>query len=146
MAEIFVKFGDRDSQGRGRSGEKSVLFLLHMDALGDIVAEAKIQTGKIRCVLKCRDKEICNFMKPSLGELGKRLAALGYDIECLECVTQRMPQGHRMNTVDLRACLIWKEWTFWRETGRSPKPAHPRLLTATTPHSGTIHHDIRWYR
>ncbi|MBW2673296.1 MAG: hypothetical protein JRD89_07790 [Deltaproteobacteria bacterium] len=93
MAEIFVKFGDRDSQGRGRSGEKSVLFLLHMDALGDIVAEAKIQTGKIRCVLKCRDKEICNFMKPSLGELGKRLAALGYDIECLECVTQRDAPG-----------------------------------------------------
>ncbi len=89
MAEIFVKFKDRDSQGRGRRGGKSVLFLLHMDALGDITAEAKIETGKIRCVLKCKGKEICGFMRPFLGELGEKLVALGYDIECLECVTER---------------------------------------------------------
>jgi len=89
MAEIFVKFGDRDSQGRGRHGGKTVLFLLHMDALGDIVAEAKIETGKIHCVLKCSDKEICGFMRSFLGELRERLVALGYEIEYLECVTER---------------------------------------------------------
>ena len=88
MAEIFVKFGDQSSQGRGRSGGKSVLFLLHMDALGDIVAEAKIERGKVRCVLKCRDNEVRGFIRPLLGGLGERLAGLGYDIEYLECVTQ----------------------------------------------------------
>lgn len=89
MAEIFVKFGDRDSPGGGRRGGKSVLFLLHMDALGDVVAEARIAAGKIRCVLKCEDQQICGFMRPLLGELGERLAALGYEVEHLECVIQR---------------------------------------------------------
>jgi len=89
LAEIFVEFKDRDSPGGGRRGGKSVLFLLHMDALGDVVVEAKVEAEKIRCVLKCRDQRICGFMRPLLGELGERLVALGYDIEHLECVTQK---------------------------------------------------------
>jgi len=89
LAEIFVKFGDRDSKGKGRWGEKSVLFLLNMDALGDIVVEAKIKRKKIGCVLKCGDENICDFIRPFLKELGEKLTALGYEIDYLKCVTEK---------------------------------------------------------
>lgn len=89
LAEIFVKFGDRDSKGKGRRKEKNVLFLLNMDVLGDIIVKAKINTNKISCVLKCKDENICNFIRLFLEELGENLTALGYDIDYLTCVTQK---------------------------------------------------------
>ncbi|MBW2632376.1 MAG: hypothetical protein JRC90_11605, partial [Deltaproteobacteria bacterium] len=89
LAEIFVKFGDRDSKNKGRRGEKNVLFLLNMDVLGDIVVEAKIKTKKIGCVLKCGDENVCDFIRPFLEELGDRLMALGYEIDYLKCVTEK---------------------------------------------------------
>ena len=89
LAEIFVKFGDRDSKGKGRRNEKNVLFLLNMDVLGDIIVEAKIKTKKISCVLKCKDENICNFIRLFLEELGEKLTALGYDIDYLTCVTEK---------------------------------------------------------
>jgi len=87
MAEIFVKFGDRKS--KGRRGEKSVLFLLSMDVLGDIVVEAKIKTKKISCLLKCGNENVCDFIRPFLKELGDRLMTLGYEIDYLKCVTEK---------------------------------------------------------
>ncbi len=89
LAEIFVKFRDQDSQGKDRQGEKSVLFLLNMDALGDIVIEAKIKTEKIGCVLKCGNETVCDFIRPFLKNLGDRLTALGYEIDYLKCVTEK---------------------------------------------------------
>ena len=89
LAKIFVKFGDRDSKGKGRRNEKNVLFLLNMDVLGDIIVEAKIKTKKISCVLKCKDENICNFIRLFLEELGEKLTALGYDIDYLTCVTDK---------------------------------------------------------
>lgn len=89
LAEIFVKFRDQESQGKGRQGEKSVLFLLNMDVLGDVVVEAKIKTKKIGCVLKCADKTVCDFIRPFLKDLGDRLTALGYEIDYLKCVIEK---------------------------------------------------------
>ncbi len=88
LAEIFVKFRDQDSKGKDGQGEKRVLFLLDMDVLGDIVVDTKIETKKIDCVLKCEDKNVCDFIRPFLGELEERLMALGYGVECLKCVTE----------------------------------------------------------
>jgi len=89
LAEIFVKFGDRNSKGKGHQNEKNVLFLLNMDVLGDIIVEAKIKAKKISCVLKCKDENICNFIRLFLEELGEKLTALGYDIDYLTCVTEK---------------------------------------------------------
>ncbi|MBU8911021.1 MAG: hypothetical protein KOO65_07110, partial [Desulfobacterales bacterium] len=89
LAEIFVKFRDQDSQGKDRQGEKSVLFLLNMDALGDMVVEAKIKTKKIGCVLKCENEIVCDFIRPFLKDLGDKLTALGYEIDYLKCVTEK---------------------------------------------------------
>ncbi|MEA3415464.1 MAG: hypothetical protein U9R02_04795 [Thermodesulfobacteriota bacterium] len=89
LAEIFVKFGDRDSKGKSCRKDKTVLFLLNMDALGDIIVEAKIKTKKISCILKCKDENICDFIRLFLEELGEKLKALGYDINYLTCVTEK---------------------------------------------------------
>lgn len=87
LAEIFVKFGDQE--GKGRRKEKSVLFLLNMDALGAIVVEAKMTVKKISCVLKCGNENICDFVRPLLKELEDKLTALGYEIDYLKCVTEK---------------------------------------------------------
>ena len=88
-AEIFVRFGDGESRGRNRGGLKTLLFLLNMDALGEIVAEAKIEGKRIGCVLRCEDERSRDFIHPLLGELGDKLVALGYAMESLECVVNR---------------------------------------------------------
>jgi hypothetical protein len=89
MAEIFVKFGERDSGGKGNHEGKNVLFLLDMDALGEVVAEATVEAQKIRCVLKCSDADSRDFVTSFLGELGESLAAVGYDVEHLQCVVNQ---------------------------------------------------------
>ena len=85
-AEIFIEFGDRDSREGRRQGDKNVLFLLDMDALGTIIAEATIADNKIGCVLKCTDSTVGRFIEPFLQELEAGLAAQGYDVEYLRCV------------------------------------------------------------
>ncbi len=98
-AEIFVKFGDRDSPGDTRGGGKKILFLLNMDALGEIIAEAGISGNKINCVLKCADGDIGDFIKPFLQELGGGLAALGYEVESLQCVVSHRDTSEIRETV-----------------------------------------------
>ena len=87
MAEIFVKFWDQKNKGHRK--EKNVLFLLNMDALGDVVVEAKITVKKISCVLKCGNENICDFIRPFMKELEDKLTALGYEIAYLKCVTEK---------------------------------------------------------
>ena len=89
LAEIFVKFGDHSSKGKGRKNEKNVLFLLNMDVMGDIIVEAKIETKKISCVLKCKDENVCDFIRLFLEELGEKLTASGYEIDYLTCVKDK---------------------------------------------------------
>ena len=86
IAKVFVKFEDMDSEGKGCQKQKSVLFLLSMDALGDIVVETKIVRKNIGSVLKCKDKNVRDFILPFLKELGGKLMTLGYNIDYLKCV------------------------------------------------------------
>ena len=102
MAEIFVKFENQDSKGRGRRGEKKVLFLLNMDVLGDVVVETVIKKKNIGCAFKCKDKNISDFIEPFLGELGEKLTALGYEIDYLRCVAEKDHAGIRDEYVEFR--------------------------------------------
>jgi hypothetical protein len=88
LAEIFVKFDDTDSNRRGRKKQQKVLFLLSMDALGDIVVEATIDMKRMGCIVRCGREEIRAFIVPFLRELEEKLVALGYDIAHLKCVTE----------------------------------------------------------
>lgn len=86
LAEIFIKFEDKNSEGRGRQKQKCVMFLLNMDALGDIIIDAKIVEKNIGCILKCKHNELRNFILPFLDELRERLKDLEYKVDYLECV------------------------------------------------------------
>jgi len=88
LAEIFVKTGDKNSENRDRQKHKSVLFLLNMDALGDIVIEAKIVEKNIGCILKCEDNEQRDFILSLLAGLAKRLNDLEYKVDYLKCVIE----------------------------------------------------------
>jgi hypothetical protein len=88
MAEIYVKFDDMDSNSGGRKKQQKVLFLLNMDALGDIVVEATIDMKRMGCTVRCSREEIRVFIVPFLRELEEKLVALGYDIDHLTCVTE----------------------------------------------------------
>jgi hypothetical protein len=89
LAEIFVKFDDMDSKRGGRKKQQKVLFLLSMDALGDIVVEATIDMKRMGCIVRCGREEIGAFIVPFLRELEEKLVALGYDIAHLKCVTEK---------------------------------------------------------
>jgi hypothetical protein len=89
LAEIFVKFDDMDSKRGGRKKQQKVLFLLSMDALGDIVVEATIDMKRMGCIVRCGREEIRAFIVPFLRELEEKLVALGYDIAHLKCVTEK---------------------------------------------------------
>jgi len=87
LAEIYVKFEDMDSNSGDREKQQKVLFLLNMDALGDIVVEATIESKRIGCVVRCSREEIRAFTVPLLQELEEKLTGVGYDIDHLTCVT-----------------------------------------------------------
>ena len=110
-AEIFIRFGDGDSRGETRGRVKTLLFLLTMDALGEIVAEAKVEGKRMGCVLRCEDERSRDFVKPLLGELGDGLMALGYDMESLECVV------NRKDTVEMKNSLHREFQTLFAPEG-----------------------------
>jgi hypothetical protein len=85
MAEIFVKFNDRESSEKRDHKKKSVLICLDMDAMGPIVVETVIDKKKMGCTLKCKDRNVADFIKPFLVKLGQKLEDLGYKLDHLEC-------------------------------------------------------------
>jgi len=85
LAEIFIKFNERESTGRRRREKQSVLICLDMDALGRIVVEAVIEKKKMGCTLQCKDRNVADFIRPFLAKLGQKLEDLGYKLEHLKC-------------------------------------------------------------
>lgn len=85
LAEIFVKFNEQESTGRRRRGKQSVLICLDMDALGRIVVETVIEKKKMGCTLKCKDRNVADFIIPFLAKLGQKLEDLGYKLDHLKC-------------------------------------------------------------
>ena len=93
LAEIFVKLEDDGSGAGGWKKQKKILFLLNMDALGEIVVETSIEKKNVGCVVKCRDENLRNFISPFLNELGNKLITLGYGINYLKCVVNTDSSG-----------------------------------------------------
>lgn len=89
LAEIFFKFNDPTSKNKNRQKQKKVLFVLNMDALGDIIVEAKIEAKKISCEIKCESQKVHGFIVPFLRGLEEKLEAAGYDISHVRCVVEK---------------------------------------------------------
>jgi len=89
MAEIFVKFADRESQGKRGQEKQSVLICLDMDALGPIVIDTVIEKKKMGCTIKCKDRNVADFITPFLVKLAQKLEALGYKLDHLKCRAEK---------------------------------------------------------
>jgi hypothetical protein len=85
LAEVILKFGD--SASRKKKGRRigNVVFLLSMDALGDICVEAKIEAGRIGCEIICENQNIRDFIVPFLHEIKGRLSDIGYTVGHINC-------------------------------------------------------------
>ena len=86
LAEIFIKFENKKSGSRDQQKQKRIMFLLNMDALGDIIIETTVMQKNIGCILKCKHNELRIFILPFLDELRAKLKDLEYKIDYLECV------------------------------------------------------------
>jgi len=88
-ADIFV-YVDKENQQRKRSSEDyHAVFALHMDALGDIMVQAKWKGKKLGCLIECGSVEIRDFIYPSLAGLAERLGALGYQMGEMTCTVKK---------------------------------------------------------
>ncbi len=106
MAEIVVEFDHEDSADKGKRKRRKILFLLRMDALGDVVVETGITQKDIACVVKCRNEDVCVFIAPHLKELEGALTALGYRVVSLACV---LDQGETKKDRQTFRCLSDRE-------------------------------------
>jgi len=88
-ADIFV-YVDQENQQRKKGSEGyRVVFALHMDALGDIMIQAKWKGKKLGCLIECGSDEIRDFIRPSLAGLAERLGALGFQTGEMTCTVKK---------------------------------------------------------
>lgn len=85
LAEVILKFDDSASRKKKGRHIGNVVFLLSMDALGDICVEAKIEAGGIGCEIICENQNIHDFIVPFLHEIKERLSDIGYTVQYITC-------------------------------------------------------------
>lgn len=91
--DIFIEFEREKAEKDGSDIPYAIVIFLNMDALGDMMIEAKIRGEKIGCVIKCDNNEVRDFLSVSVEKLGKKLLSLGYTIDRLSCITEEnLPQ------------------------------------------------------
>ncbi|MCX5833952.1 MAG: hypothetical protein NTV99_05495 [Deltaproteobacteria bacterium] len=88
-ADVFV-YVDQENQKRKKGSEGyHVVFALHMDALGDIMIQARWKGKKLGCLIECGSDEIRDFIRPSLAGLAERLGALGFQTGEMTCTVKK---------------------------------------------------------
>jgi len=87
MQDLYIETdqGREDEQGTPR--HRVVLFL-DMDALGEMVVDAGIAKEGLNCLIKCRDAEVRDFIKPLLPGLQEGLARSGYPDARIQCLLE----------------------------------------------------------
>jgi len=88
LAELFITVDNEKSHTGVFPRKCQVLFLLTMDALGEIVMDAAVDGRKITCRITCENRAIRDFVVPHLSEITGKLEALGYSIGHIECSAQ----------------------------------------------------------
>ena len=82
-ADILIR---REGKGHGtdsRDGVFRALFALDMDALGDVMAQARFSGKAVACRIDCASGAAASFVAGLLPDLERRLAAAGYRVEHL---------------------------------------------------------------
>ncbi len=94
--DIFVEY-DRHYKKEGEKGRHRIIFFLSMDILGDMIIDAELKGDKINCVVKCVDREACEFISSFLEELRESLFALGCKIDMVKCIVDGNLVKERVN-------------------------------------------------
>ena len=88
-ADVFV-YVDQENKNRKKGSEGyHVVFALHMDALGDIMIQARWKGKKLGCLIECGSVEIRDFIRPSLAGLAERLGGLGFQMGEMTCTVKK---------------------------------------------------------
>jgi len=90
--DVFVR-RNRNSEPGGDSFE--VVLFLDMDALGKIVVEAGIRGERIRCRIRCENKELNEFLSGALDELSEAVRRAGCRIESVACIAETGLEGKK---------------------------------------------------
>ena len=85
MQDIFIET-DREKDGENTGKPYRVVLFLDMDALGELGVDAGLKDRSLRCTIKCRTKDVLDYMSVLLPELQKKLSGIGYETCRLECV------------------------------------------------------------
>jgi len=85
--DVFVEY-DRHSQKDGNKGRYRIIFFLNMDVLGDMIIDAELKGDKIDCVVKCMDRDLCEFVSSFTEELRKSLLAIGCKVDMVKCIAE----------------------------------------------------------
>lgn len=85
--DVFIRRDDR-SAGPGGGDAYEVIVLLHMDALGRVVVEARLRGGEITCLIRCESPEVRDVISGCLDELKGAVRAAGLRVESVGCLAQ----------------------------------------------------------
>lgn len=88
MQDIFIETEARGNEQNKGKRYRVVLFV-DMDALGELAVDAGVNEGKLRCTIKCQNREVRDFITALLPELQEKLASVGYAESALQCNLER---------------------------------------------------------
>ena len=88
-ADLCIEFEEKGKKEGTMANGFRVIFLLDMDALGDISIEASIHKSQVNCKILCTDHDACQFISNALTSLTEGLTGLGYRIASINCLFQK---------------------------------------------------------
>jgi hypothetical protein len=84
-ADLFINTEqDKNEGGEGR--KYNVAIFLTLDALGEMMVDASMAGGKLRCVLKFADPEIKEFISSFMDDLEREIRGIGFGDVLLNCI------------------------------------------------------------
>ncbi len=87
MADVF--FHQERSKDAERSTEScTVAMFLNMDALGDLMIEARFRDAQVGCSIRCLNPEVRAYIAGNLEQLNEALKTLGLKVDQLVCVCE----------------------------------------------------------
>ncbi len=88
IQDIYIQV-DRDAE-RNRTGEgqSRLVFMLNLDAVGEMMIDVKLAGKGLECRIKCVEEAVREFVAARIGDLEQGLADAGYDVRLLDCTAK----------------------------------------------------------
>jgi hypothetical protein len=88
MQDIFVEI-NREKNDPGSGTAYRVVLFLDMDALGELAIDTRIQDRTLRCVFKCSNPHVLDFIQTLLPELHTVLSKIDYTTGSMQCILEK---------------------------------------------------------